>query len=59
MHAVWGIGKTPMAFMIGAQYTPLLRKITDQNNELQTNAWRIGATIAVDIPVFHFYRSDK
>ncbi len=59
MHVVWGIGNTPMALMIGAQYTPLLRKITDQNNELQPNAWRFGATIAVDIPIFHFYRSNK
>lgn len=59
VHAVWGIGNTPMALMIGAQYTPLLRKITDQNNELQQNAWRFGATICVDIPIFHFYRSDK
>ena len=59
MHAVWGIGNTPMALMLGAQYTPLLRKITDQNNELQANAWRFGATIAVDIPIFHFYHSDK
>lgn len=59
IHAVWGIGNTPMALMIGAQYTPLLRKITDQNNELQPNAWRFGATISVDIPIFHFYRSNK
>ena len=59
MHVVWGIGNTPMALMIGAQYTPLLRKISDQNNELQPNAWRLGATIAVDIPIFHFYRSNK
>lgn len=59
IHAVWGMGNTPMALMIGAQYTPLLRKITDQNNELQPNAWRFGATISVDIPIFHFYRSNK
>ncbi len=59
VHAVWGIGNTPMAFMLGAQYTPLLRKITDQNNELQPNAWRFGATISVDIPIFHFYRSNN
>lgn len=59
IHAVWGIGNTPMAFMLGAQYTPLLRKITDQNNELQPNAWRFGATISVDIPIFHFHRSNK
>lgn len=59
IHAVWGIGNTPMAFMLGAQYTPLLQKITDQNNKLQPNAWRFGATISVDIPIFHFYRSNK
>lgn len=59
IHAVWGIGNTPMALMIGVQYTPLLRKIRDQNNELQPNAWRLGATISVDIPFFHFHRSNK
>jgi len=59
IHAVWGIGNTPMAFMLGAQYTPLLQKITDQDNKLQPNAWRFGATISVDIPIFHFYRSNK
>lgn len=59
VHAVWGIGNSPMALMIGGQYTPLLRQITDQNNVLQPNAWRFGATISVDIPIFHFYRSNK
>lgn len=58
-HAVWGIGNSPMALMIGGQYTPLLRKITDQNNVLQPNAWRFGATVSVDIPIFHFFRSNK
>lgn len=57
VHAVWGIGNSPMALMVGAQYTPLLRKITDSNNELQPNAWRLGAAITVDIPMVHFYRS--
>ena len=56
-HVVWGIGNSPMAFMAGFQYTPLLRKITDDNNTLQPNAWRIGAGIMVDIPIVHFYRS--
>ena len=57
IHGVWGIGNSPMALMVGAQYTPLLRNITNRNNELQSNAWRIGATITVDIPIMHFYQS--
>ena len=57
IHGVWGIGNSPMALMVGAQYTPLLRKITTTNNELQTNAWRFGATLSVDIPILHFHRS--
>ncbi|MEM6967008.1 MAG: hypothetical protein AAF573_19760, partial [Bacteroidota bacterium] len=57
VHAVWGIGNSPMALMIGAQYTPLLRNIMDSNNDLQPNAWRFGAAITVDIPMVHFYRS--
>ena len=59
VHSVWGIGNTPMALMVGAQYTPLLRNITDENNILKPNAWRFGATITVDIPFFHFYKSSS
>jgi len=57
IHGVWGIGNTPLALMVGAQYTPLLRNITDENNVLQPNAWRFGTTITVDIPFFHFHKS--
>ncbi len=55
-YLVWGLGDTPLALKLGAQYTPELRKVTTRSLEFQTNAWRIGATIAVDIPVFYLKR---
>lgn len=58
-HVVWGIGNTPLALMMGTQFTPSLRSINEQSNEIQANAWRIAAALTVDIPVFHFYQSRK
>lgn len=56
VHVVWGFPKVPIALMFGGQYTPQLRNISNENIELQANAWRIGATLTVDIPMVHFYR---
>ena len=58
-YVIWGIGKSPLALNLGVQYTPQLRKITDQNNELEANAWRVGAGLTVDIPIFYFHKSTK
>ncbi len=58
-YGVWGIGKTPLALMVGAQYTPQLRDLNNAEGDLQPNAWRFGATLAVDIPFTHFYRKGK
>ncbi len=55
-HLVWGLGDTPLALTLGAQYTPELRKVTETNLEFQANAWRVGASLTVDIPIFYLKR---
>jgi len=58
-HLVWGIPKAPIAILVGAQYTPKLRKIDATQTDVQENALRFGLSATVDIPIFHFYRSKK
>ena len=55
-HLVWGLGDTPLALSLGAQYTPELRKVTNTNLQFQANTWRIGASLTVDIPIFYLKR---
>lgn len=53
---VWGVKNAPLVLMAGAQYTPLLRGIQNGQNVLgEPSFWRIGLTLAVDIPIFNFY----
>lgn len=56
-HIVWGLGNRPLAFMVGAQYTPQLRKITAGTSDLASSAWRFGASFTMDLPIFHLYRN--
>jgi len=58
-YLAWGIPKAPIAILAGAQYTPKLRKVTEDGSDLQENALRFGLSATVDIPIFHFYRSKK
>lgn len=63
-YFVWGIGNTPLALNIGGQFGPELRsvKATDGATEtvIESRAWRFGAGLTVDIPLFNFYsRSEK
>lgn len=55
-HLVWGLGNTPLALTLGAQYTPELRRVTESGLEFQANAWRVGASLTVDIPIFYLKR---
>ncbi len=55
-----GFPKTPISFSFGAQIGPLLRKVSSSENEVLDNGyWRIGATLAVDIPLFNVYNREK
>jgi hypothetical protein len=50
---IYGFKKSPLAIGINAQFSPLLRKI-EENNVLQTkNIFKIGLTLLVDVPLFN------
>lgn len=54
----WNIPNSPLTFSTGAQLGPQLRKIgtTIENSEIvpvTSNAWRIFASLSVDIPLFN------
>lgn len=56
LQLVWGMKNVPLVLMAGAQYTPLLRSIEgDKAIFRDPNYWRIGLTLAVDIPIFTMY----
>lgn len=55
-YLVWGIGRTPLALALGAQYGPALRSVGKDASgaEIRTANLRFGATLTVDIPLFMF-----
>ncbi len=59
-YLVYGVPKYPLSIGIGAQLGPNLRTVTDNAGlETVTNGWRMGAFIAVDIPIVSLYTSNK
>ncbi len=53
-HATWGFKGSPFSLMVGVQHTPQLRAIEDGVNKINENKiYRIGITLAVDIPMFN------
>jgi hypothetical protein len=66
VHAIFGI-HAPFVVGFGAQYGPQLRKIeitekigTEETvKEVSSSAWRFGAFVSVDIPIFNFYSAGK
>ena len=70
LYVIWGIGNTPLALNIGAQYGPELRSVTATDEAtaeagvpelvVDSKAWRFGAALTVDIPLFNLYsKSEK
>ena len=60
IHYVHGFKNSPISLMLGAQYTPLLRSITQNGAVIdEFNAWRFGASIVVDIPIFNLSRRKR
>ncbi len=45
----------PVTLGLGVQMTPSLRKVTDSGVALEKNAFRLGAFLSLDIPIFTFY----
>ncbi len=64
-HVIIGLGNTPLSLGFGAQYGPALKKVqaTDKNGTtsiVNSSAWRFGASLTVDIPLYQLYvRQDK
>jgi hypothetical protein len=59
-YLVYGVPKYPLSIGFGAQLGPNLRSVTDNAGLVTTtNGWRMGAFIAVDIPIVSLYTSNK
>ncbi|MEO5647619.1 MAG: hypothetical protein ABIQ56_04615 [Chitinophagaceae bacterium] len=57
---VLGFPNLPISAKFGAQYVSQLRTITKNGNVVgEINPWRLGISIAVDIPVFNFYNRSR
>ena len=50
---------SPLVIGASANYTPSLRTINQSGNEFQSNAFRIGLFIAVDVTFLNLYTSNK
>ena len=59
LYAYWGIPRAPIALGAGFQWSPELRKITENGATFSDSALRIGVNLAVDIPVFSLWKKNK
>jgi hypothetical protein len=50
-YLVWGIPKMPFSLAAGAALSPSLRRVGAAASD-ERDAWRVGAAIGIDIPVF-------
>lgn len=51
--------KSPFSLGFGAQFGPQTRIISQNNVDIESSAWRIGATFSIDIPLFNLYTGTK
>ena len=54
-YFVYGFKNSPLALSAGLQYGPELRRVTVDNAEINSQAWRFGISVLVDIPLFRIY----
>lgn len=59
LYMVYGFPKTPISVGAGVQYGPQIRKVTINNAEANTSAYRIGVFAGIDIPVLNFYNKPR
>lgn len=57
VHAVYGFKELPISLMVGAQFMPELRGISENGFDTETgrSVWRFGVSGVVDIPLFNFH----
>jgi hypothetical protein len=57
---MYGLPKSPLSIGIGGQIAPALRKYSANGLTTNTNsAFRLGATVAIDIPIFNLYTKNR
>ncbi|HEU4881123.1 MAG TPA: hypothetical protein VFT45_02725, partial [Longimicrobium sp.] len=49
-----GIRHSPLALLVGAQFIPTIREVASTDDTDDANAWRLGAALALDVPLFRF-----
>ncbi len=57
LHFAVGIPSTPLVGMMGAQFTPLLREVTE--TQKQYNAFRIYGGLYFDLPLLNFWERKR
>lgn len=58
-YLVYGVPKSPLSVGVGVQYGPQIRKLTIDNVETKTSAYRIGVFAGIDIPFLNFYNKPQ
>lgn len=56
-YLIYGVPRFPLSLGIGAQMGPYLRTVNNQSGT--ASAWRMGAFVALDIPLVSLYNSNK
>ncbi|MEM1327316.1 MAG: hypothetical protein AAGI23_15240 [Bacteroidota bacterium] len=54
-YLIVNLPKSPFSISAGAQFGPQARQITVNGLDLNSSAWRYGATFTIDVPVFNFF----
>lgn len=57
LFLIHGFANSPLALGLHAQFSPLLRKISDGNELDNKNIFRIGISLLVDIPLFNLTKN--
>ena len=58
-YLVYGVPKYPLAIGVGAQLGPNIRTVNNSVTTTTTNGWRMGAFLAVDIPMVNLFTTNK
>lgn len=48
-----GLGRTAFALLLGGQFMPGIREVTE-GSEISGNAWRLGGALTIDVMLFSF-----
>ena len=54
-YLMLNLPKSPFSIGVGAQYGPQVRKVTINETELNSSAWKMGITASIDVPIFNLF----